>query len=91
MSITDSEFKCDIYELAKSHHISYVSSYNKNSIPFMTISFDVWGPARIPSIYGTQYFTIFIDECTWMTWVSLLSHKGDMCSVFQDLYKMVAI
>ena len=48
----------------------------------MTIHYDVWGPARIPTLFGAQYFIIFIDECTQMTWVSLLSHKGDVFSVF---------
>ena len=56
----------------------------------MTIHYDVWGPARIPTLFGAQYFIIFIDECTQMTWVSLLSHKGDICSMFQNLYKVVA-
>ena len=90
LSITDSEFKCDIYELAKSHRISYVPSSNKNSLPFITIHSDVWGPARISTLSGARYFVIFIDECTRMTWVSLLPNKGDVCFVIQDLCKMVA-
>ena len=90
LSIPNSKFKCNICELANNHHISYVPSYNKNSIPFMTIHSDVWGPARISTLSSARYFIIFINECTRMTWVSLLSNKGDVCFIFQDLYKMVA-
>ena len=56
----------------------------------MTIHSYVWGPARIFSLSSARYFIIFIDECTWMTWVSLHSYKGDVYSVFQNLYKMMA-
>ena len=90
LGITNFEFKCDICELANSHRISYVPSYNKNLLPFMTIHSDVWGPTRIPTLSGARYFVTFIDECTRMTWISLLSNKGDVSSVFQELYKMVS-
>lgn len=40
-SITDSEFHCNICELAKSHHVSYLPSNNKCLIPFMKIHSDV--------------------------------------------------
>ena len=88
--ITNFESKCDIYELAKSRRIPYVPSYNKNLLMFMTIHSDVWGPAWIPTLSGTRYFVTFIDECTRMTWVSLLLNKGDVSSIFHDLYKIVS-
>ena len=90
VGITNFESKCDICELAKSHRVPYVPSYNKNLLPFMTIHSDIWGPSRIPTLSGARYFVTFIDERTWMTWVSLLSNKGDVSSVFQELYKMVS-
>ena len=41
LNIKDFDLKCNICELAKGHRISYVPSYNKNSVPFMTIHSDV--------------------------------------------------
>ena len=90
MGITNFESKCDICELAKSHRIPYVPSYNQNLLPFMTIHSNIWGLAWISTLSGVRYFVTFIDECTRMTWVSLLSRKGDERSIFQDLYKIVS-
>ena len=90
VGITNFESRCDICEMAKSHRISYVPSHNKNSVPFMTIHSEVWGPARIPTLSGARYFVTFIDECTRMTWISLLSNKSDVTTAFQELYKMVS-
>ena len=41
VGITNFESKCDVCEMEKSHRISYVPSYNKNLVPFMTIHSDV--------------------------------------------------
>ncbi|KAJ9552232.1 hypothetical protein OSB04_016277 [Centaurea solstitialis] len=89
LNLNDSEFKCGTCEMAKSHKTSYTSSNNKSLIPFMTIHSDVWGPARILTPNGARYFVTFIDECTRMIWISLLKHKGEVCYVFQELYRMV--
>ena len=73
--LNDREFHCDTCELDKSHRISYSPSLNKSSEPFEVIHSNVWGPAKVPSISGARYFVTFIDECTRMTWVSLLIKK----------------
>ena len=87
--VNGSKLKCDISELAKSHKFSYLPSYNKSYVPFMTIHSDVWGPARIASLSGARYFVTFIGECNRMTWIYIIHNKGDVCSVFQELYHMV--
>ena len=86
--LNDWEFHCDTCELAKSHRISYSPSLNKSSEPFEVIHSDVWGPAKVPSTSGARYFVTFIDECTRMTWVSLLFKKSDVCLAFQNFPKM---
>jgi histone deacetylase 1/2 len=64
--VSDSDFHCDVCELAKSHRISYSPSLNKSTIPFMKVHSDVWGPAKVPSFSGARYFVTFIDDCTRM-------------------------
>ncbi|PRQ26842.1 putative RNA-directed DNA polymerase [Rosa chinensis] len=88
--VSDSDFHCDICELAKSHHISYSPSLHKSPVLFMKIHSDVWGPAKIPSLSGARYFVTFIDDCTRMTWVSLLKNKSDVFGMFTEFHKMVA-
>src|SRR5262249_21172300 len=84
-----SEFQCDICELAKNHRVPHFPSLNKCSEPFMVIHSDIWGPAKVPSISKARYFVTFIDECTRMTWVSLLYKKSDAHIAFQEFFNMV--
>lgn len=62
-----SDSKCHVCELAKNHRVSFSPSFNKSSIPFMTIHSDIWGPVKYSTMSGAKYFVIFIDECTRMT------------------------
>jgi hypothetical protein len=83
------DFQCTTCELAKSHRKPYFSSSNKSSKPFMVIHFDIWGLATISSMSKARYFITFIDECTWMTWVSLLHKKSDASTAFQEFINQV--
>ena len=60
---------------SKSHHITFLPSLNKSSVPFEVIHSDVWRPTKIPYISKARYFVTFIDECTRMTWLSLIHKK----------------
>lgn len=88
-SFNDLDFHCNTCELAKNHRVPYLPSLNKSSEPFAVIHSDVWGPAKIPSLSQARYFVTFIDECTRMTWVSLLHHKSDVYVAFQEFHSMV--
>ena len=74
--VNDLALHCDTCELAKSHRVSYLPSLNKSAEPFEVIHFDVWGPAKVPSISRARYFVTFINEFTRMTCVSLLKKKN---------------
>ncbi|KAI5343223.1 hypothetical protein L3X38_011099 [Prunus dulcis] len=84
-----SSFKCDIYELAKSHRVPFPLSLNKSLVPFSLVRFDVWGPAKITTPGGARWFVTFIDDCIRMTWGSLLKTKREVSSKFQQFYQMV--
>ncbi|CAL9009279.1 unnamed protein product [Prunus brigantina] len=87
--LSDFNFKCDVCELAKSHRVSFPLSMNKSTVPFAIVHSDVWGPAPISTPSGARWFVTFIDDCTRMTWISLLKTKGEVCTTFQQFYKMV--
>ncbi|CAL2253605.1 unnamed protein product [Prunus armeniaca] len=84
-----SSFKCDICELAKSHRVPFPLSSHKSLVPFSLVHSDVWGLTKITTPWGAQWFVTFIDDCTRMTWVSLLTTKGEVSSKFQQFYQMV--
>ena len=89
LSLDDNEFNCGICEMAKNKRTSYVSSTNKNTVPFMKIHSDVWGPAPIPTPSGARYFVTFVDECTRMIWISLLKNKGEVVCAFKELHHLI--
>ena len=89
-TVDDSSFKCDICELAHSHRVFFPPSMNKSFVPFMIIHSDVWGPSKISTLGGAHWFVTFIDDCTRMTWVTLMKTKSEVCSVFQKFHRMVA-
>ncbi|KAL4555898.1 hypothetical protein LXL04_038530 [Taraxacum kok-saghyz] len=89
LSLDDNEFNCGICEMAKNKRTSCVSSTNKNTVPFMKIHSDVWGPAPIPTPSGARYFVTFVDECTRMIWISLLKNKGEVVCVFKELHHLI--
>jgi len=85
-----SSFKCDVCELAKSHHVSFPLSLNRSSVSFMVIHLDVWGPFRclggpsnVPILSGSHWFVTFIDDYTRITWVSLMKSKDEVNVVIQ--------
>ncbi|GJU66617.1 putative RNA-directed DNA polymerase [Tanacetum coccineum] len=89
LNIMDSDFKCDTCELAKNKRISYVPSFNKTSVPFMTIHSNVRGSARIPTPSGARYFVTFVDECTRMIWISLLKNKWEVHYALKELHHII--
>jgi hypothetical protein len=45
---------------------------------------DVWGsPSNVPILSGSRWFVTFIDDCTRVTWVSLIKSKGEVNVVIQ--------
>ncbi|WJZ97408.1 hypothetical protein VitviT2T_016013 [Vitis vinifera] len=84
-----SGFRCDICELAKSHHVSFPLILNKSPFPFMVIHSDVWGPSKVSTLSGSRWFVTFIDDCTRMTWLCLMKTKDEVNLLFQKFHKMI--
>ena len=84
-----SSFRCDICELAKSHHTSFPLILNKSSLPFMVKHSDLCGPSKVPTLSGSHWFVTFIDDCTRMTWLYLMRTKDEVNLLFKKFYKMI--
>lgn len=55
----------------------------------MVIDFDVWGPSKVTTLSGSRWSVTFIDDCTGMTWLYLMSSKGEVNLLFQKFHKMI--
>lgn len=88
-NVKDSEFKCSVCILAKSHRVPYPLSLNKSMIPFALIHSDVWGPSPVTTYAGIRWFVTFVDDCTRMTWLYVMKHKSDVGPIFRVFHKMI--
>ncbi|KAM2707578.1 hypothetical protein EV1_036542 [Malus domestica] len=87
--IEDSELKCEVCILAKSHRVSFPPSMNRRSSPFALVHSDVWGPSPVSTTSGIRWFVTFMDDCTRMTWLYMLKNKSEVCDVFRLFQQMV--
>nr|CAN82774.1 hypothetical protein VITISV_026106 [Vitis vinifera] len=71
-----SSFRCDICELAKSHHTSFPLILNKSSLPFMVKHSDLWGPSKVPTLSGSHWF------------LCLMKTKNEV-NLFQNFHKVI--
>ena len=47
------------------------------------IHLDIASPQRTPSLKGSLYYVVFIDDFTWMCWIFFLKHRSEVAQVFQ--------
>ena len=87
--VNEGVFECETCIQAKSHHASFLLSFNKiNPIPFSLIHYDMWGPAPSSDASEIKQFVTFIDDCTRMTWLQLMKHKNEVFHIFQVFHRM---
>ncbi|EOY17849.1 Copia-like retrotransposable element, putative [Theobroma cacao] len=59
------------------------ASLNRAKHRLELVHSDVAGPMSEPSLNGSKYFVIFIDDMSRMTWIYFIQHKSEVFSVFQ--------
>lgn len=88
-----SSLSCETCKFSKSHKQSYCPSNTRFESVFSLIHSDVWGPAPYSgsSMLNSdfQYFVLFIDDCSRVTWVYFFRHKSEVASKFIEFYNMV--
>ena len=52
--------------------------------PFVLVHSDVWGPSRVVSILGFQYFVTFIDNYSRYTWLYLMKNRSELFTIFES-------
>jgi len=54
--------------------------------PFALVHSDIWGPSRVKSTLGFQYFVTFIDDYSRCTWLYLMKNRFELFSIFQSFF-----
>ncbi|KAK8936826.1 hypothetical protein KSP39_PZI012397 [Platanthera zijinensis] len=76
-------FQCDSCILGKQTRSSFSSHCTRSAAPFDLVHSDIWGPFKITSISGFQYFITFIDDHSRTTWLYLLRDRSELPRVFR--------
>ena len=86
----ESSFHCKGCKLGKQIQLPYFSNASSSSFrPFGLIHLDVWGPAPFATKGGHKYYVIFINDHSRYTWVYLMKHHSQLCSIYQTFVRIV--
>ena len=78
-------FECESCQLGKQARASFPRSVNNRAAsPFKLVHSDVWGPCRVLSHNGFQYFVTFIDDYSRCTWLYLMKNRSEVFPIFQS-------
>lgn len=79
-----SNLECESCQFGKLIRSSFFARVNKRAAsPFALVHSDIWGPSRVVSCLGYQYFVTFIDDFSRCTWIFLMKNRSDVFSTFQ--------
>jgi len=57
--------------------------------PFTLVHSDIWGPSRVKSNLGFQYFVTFIDDFSRCTWLFLMKNCFELFCIFQSFFNEI--
>ncbi|KAM1627395.1 hypothetical protein ACFX1R_017067 [Malus domestica] len=80
---------CDICPLAKQHRLPFGISSITTKKPFDLIHCDIWGPYKISSLSGANYFLTVVDDYSRFTWVFLMHHKSETQNLLKRFFSFV--
>jgi len=67
---------------------SYSVTHSASS-PFALVHFDIWGPSRVESSLGFQYFVTFNDDYSRCTWLFLMKSCCELFHIFQSFFNEI--
>ena len=82
------KFVCVFCQLGKSRKLSFFDSLRESTAPLEILHYDVWSIST-PSLSGSRYYVIFIDDFTRFCWMFPISNKSDVYSTFVEFKLLV--
>ena len=80
---------CNACQFGKQNRMPFPKSTWRASQKMQLIHTNVAEPQRTPSLQGSSYFILFIDDFTRMCWIFFLKFKHEVARVFIKFKKMV--
>jgi hypothetical protein len=87
--VFSSPFDCMPCQLGKQPALPFNNSESITSATFDLIHSDVWGPSLIPTVVGSRYFVIFVDDFSRYTWIYLMKNRSEVLTIYRDFAKMI--
>ena len=76
-------------QLGKQSTLPFNNSESIASATFDFIYSDVWGPSPVPTMGGSRYFVIFVDDFSRYTWIYLMKNRSKILIIYRDFAKMI--
>jgi hypothetical protein len=88
-SVSSSPFDCMPCQLSKQPALPFNNSESIASTTFNLIHSNVLGPSPVPTVGGSRYFVIFVDDFSSYTWIYLMKNRSEVLTIYRDFAKMV--
>ena len=88
-SVANKNINCIHCKLEKLSASSFNNSIHNSTAPFDLVHLDVWGPSCDPTIDGSRYYVVFIDNFSHYTWIYLLKSRSKVVLKYKYFAKMV--
>jgi hypothetical protein len=88
-SVSSNPFDCMPCQLGKQPALLFNNSKSIVSTTFDLIHSDVLGPSPVPTMEGSRYFVIFVDDFSCYTWIYLIKNHYEVLTIYHDFAKMI--
>jgi transposase InsO family protein len=86
---TDLLPNCNACQFSKQNRKPFPKSTWRSIQKLQLIHTDVAGPLSTPSIKGSRYYILFIDDFTRMCWIFFMKYKSEVAGIFWQFKKNV--
>lgn len=88
--LTQNQGVCGACQVGKQHRTPFKDGDSwRASKVLQLVHVDVCGPMNTPSVIGSTYFLLFIDDFNHKMWVYFLRQKLDVFTIFQKFKALV--
>ena len=88
-SVSENTVECAPCKLAKQHVLPFPIKYEKSSASFDLVHSDIWEPAPTPTMGGSKYYVIFVDDFSRFTWIYILKNRSELGETYRNFATMI--
>ncbi|KAK6775822.1 hypothetical protein RDI58_026823 [Solanum bulbocastanum] len=80
---------CEVFPMTRKIRLPFPHCTTTTNVPFELIHMDVWGPHKVITFNGMNYFLTLVDDYSRSTWIFLLRLKSDVIVVLKSFIPMI--